>query len=251
MKKILIPTIISLTLALAGCRSTDTNTKGWSKEELKLFKEYAYGEVLPAMDFKGDNKLTYDEDYDALMLVINDITIEQQEAYSEQVKEAGYEITYDSEEDYYYGEKELIYEGNTRYLDYQFYIDENEEGDGYAFFFYVYDPYDYSWPEDIILDCFDYLEIETTNSIVPFETDRYMVDTSYIFFGSFSIFCFTDDINAEVEYSALIKAQSWTIEEERDEYEYLDSTSPDGNIGVDFCYYDGALELYIYALGEE
>lgn len=219
----------------------------WNETDANLMKEHLFGEVLPYFD-KENLVVSYDSENSELTItggVIEDGDLTSYASkYTTKDGWEGGDISADNkleEGTVFEFEKMVLLEAGKRFINVRFYALDNEEqySKTGSFFLSAVSPYDYVYPEATISE-FVKTYFDSDVSIPKKEGDYYEFSYRY---ACFSIYF--ESSEADGGYSALLKNNSWNVEDELVENYYF-ATSPDKKYVVRYLYLPkyGALDIY-------
>ena len=205
MRKKIAILLSSILLLIVGC-SKDAPA-GWGKQATQIFNEHLYGYKLP---YITKAEVSYEESIDSVV-VASEMDEDNFESYVNKIVKDGFTKALGPFEDSYILLKDVIYNKKERTIDIDTYL---SDGMMYAI---CYDPYVYSWPDEIIEyfynECF---YIKPSVTVPGVEADKYYVDTSIMESkGELTISCFTD-INLENTYKSLLTSAGFILLQDKD-----------------------------------
>ncbi len=239
-----------------GTGGGETTTTSWSKDELALIEEYAYGVDVPYLKLEGNGELYYDEDYGCLSMTGASVTSTDLQKYANLFEGYGWTLLSDFDESgYYLFEIEVEYESSIRYVDASIYAlnTDYEYVESGTFWLDLIDPYYYSWPEEIINSLLSVFLPNTTSSIPVVDSSLIQFDTTYLDYGLLAAYCYDLNDSYIQTYRDDLEKAGYTVSNQVDEYGYYVAISALGDIEIDFTYDDDyeSFDVYIYFLGLE
>ena len=228
--------------------SSESDAYAWTADEIKLMEDELYGLVVPHPGYDGISIEKYDDNDLLFTSETDDFIIEDAADYAAALVAFGFEDQTEDGDSYY--SLEISFElnnGSKRYLyaDVAIVDDEGYLAEEGYFYLNVYNVYAYEWPKADIADILE--EFGSTAEVPEFFAERYYVNTRYMYNGYAGIYCFTDNADAEADFSLLLETANYHIYDGVDEDGYFYADAPTDDLWVEWAYnaIDGYLIIYL------
>ena len=240
--------------ALASCGNTPAPAPTWKAEDVTLMKEHLYGEVLPF--YKEGLTVAYSSGDDSVKFTTTTLQTNLQDltAYAANYStEKGWTpVQYSGVlETFFAFEKEVEDEGDSRFVEVQFFpVSGTSQALEGNFYMVARDPYVYEW-SNVTTTVSEFVEELTASTIaLPAFNDedvlRYYVYPGDTYEMEFPYVLVDLNSNSELDYKASVEADpNWNLEATPEDDGYYTAYSKDGTYSFEFKQTGTYIAIYL------